>query len=465
MTAGSSQTYEGYSFWLDDVPGGITPRPPLEGPTDVDVAVVGAGYTGLWAAYYLIKADPRLRVAVLEKDVAGFGASGRSGGWVSPMFATPLATLAREHGRDAAIAMQLAMFDTVDEIGRVTAAEAIDAGYSKDGMLWLSTSPAQTPRLRAVMEEQSSYGFADDWAWITRRDALARIRVEGCLGGIQSSRYASVQPARLARGLADVVERMGVHIYEGTPALKVEPGGVDTPVGRVRADAVILATEAYTAQLPGYGRDVVAIYDLMIATEPLSPKVWDEIGWRRREVLSDGAYLFVYCQRTQEGRIAIGGTTGPYHLGSRISPRFERSPVVHERIHTALKRLFPAVSDAEVTHRWGGVLAASRDWHSSVTFDPATGMGWAGNYVGDGVATSNLAGRTLTDLLLRRDSDLVRLPWVNHHSKKWEPEPLRWLAANGMQAVMNHADAVETGKGRPVRWKRLLDKVEEIVGW
>ena len=466
MTTDHKRDYGEYSFWLDDVPGGLAQRPALEAPTDVDVVIVGAGYTGLWTAYYLAKADPHLRIAVVEKDFAGFGASGRNGGWVSPLFATPLSTLAREHGRDAAVAMQRAMFGTVDEIGQVVVAEGIDAQYLKGGSLWLSTSPAQTPRLRAVLEEQRSFGFGDDeWLWLERREALARIRVEGCLGGIFSPRYARVQPARLACGLAAAVEGLGVRIYEGTPALTAGPGGVDTPAGRVSAGSVILATEAYTVRIPGHERDMVPIYDLMIATAPLPAAVWDEIGWSGREVLSDGRYLFVYAQRTADDRIAIGGTAAPYHFGSRISPRYERVSALHERIHTVLRLLFPAVSDVPVTHRWGGVLGATRDWHSSVSYDLASGFGWAGGYVGDGVATANLAGRTLTDLILRRDSEIVRLPWVGHRCKRWEPEPLRWLAVSGMQVVMGHADSVELGAGRPVRWKPLLDKIEEIAGW
>jgi glycine/D-amino acid oxidase-like deaminating enzyme len=457
--------YRSRSLWLDGVPGELTPRPSLPGPIDVDVAIAGAGFTGLWTAYCLKKADRTLRVAVVEKEIAGFGASGRNGGWVSPFFATPLATLAADHGREAAIAMQRAMHDTVDEVGRVTAAEGIDAAFHKGGSLWLSTSPAQTPRVRRVLEEQRSFGFGDDWEWLGRREAGERLRVEGCLGGLFSARYARVQPARLARGLADTVERLGVRIYEQSPALSVAPGGVVTPMGRVKAEAVILATEAYTVQLPGHERDLVPIYDFMIATAPLPPAVWDEIGWAGREVFSDGRYLLIYAQRTADDRVAIGGTTAPYHFGSRIDERFECPESLYERIHIALRRLFPCLSDAAITHRWGGVLGATRDWHTCADFDPATGFGWAGGYVGDGVATANLAGRTLTDLILRRDGELVRLPWVGHRSKPWEPEPLRWLAATGVGLVMGHADNVEFGKGRPVRWKPLLDKVEGIVGW
>jgi glycine/D-amino acid oxidase-like deaminating enzyme len=457
--------YRSYSFWLADVPGSITPRSSLDGPAEVDVAIVGAGYTGLWTAYYLAKADPSLRIAVVEKDIAGFGASGRNGGWVSPFFATPLAALEKSHGRDAAVRMQREMFATVDEIGRVCDAEGIDACFHKGGSLWVSTSPAQTPRLREVLEGQLAFGFPDQWIWLDRCGVRERLRIDGCLAGIYSPSYARVQPARLARGLADVVEGLGVRIYEGTPALSAGPGGVETPAGKLGAGVVLLATEGYTATLPGHERDVVPVYDFMIATEPLPQDVWDEIGWQDREVLSDARYLFVYAQRTEDDRIAIGGTAAPYHFGSRISERFERPERIFARIHAVLRGLFPSVADAAVTHRWGGVLGATRDWHTGVAFDPARGFGWAGGYAGDGVATANLAGRTLADLVLRRDSDLVHLPWVGHRSRRWEPEPLRWLAASGAQAVMSYADTIESGTGRPVRWKPALDWMEGHIGW
>lgn len=458
--------YRSYSFWLDDCPGDLAPRPALQGAADVDVAIVGAGYTGLWTAYYLAKADPHLRVAVLERDIAGFGASGRNGGWVSPGFATPMSTLAASHGRDAALAMQRVMCDTVDEVGRVAAAEGIDARYHKGGCLWLSTSPGQTPRLRRVFEEQREYTLtADDWVWLSRSEALDRLRVEGCLGGMFSPLYASVQPARLARGLADAVERLGVRIYEQTQVTTVSPRCAETAAGPVRAENVILATEAYTVQLPGRERQLVPIYDFMVATAPLPAAVLAEIGWAGREVFIDGRYLLIYAQRTADDRIAIGGTTAPYHFGSRIAEKFERPQAVFARIEIALRRLFPALADVPITHRWGGVLGATRDWHTCVDHDPATGLGWAGGYVGDGVATSNLAGRTLTDLVLRRDGELTRLPWVGHRPRQWDREPLRWLATNGVGLVMGHADDAEFGKGRPVRWKPLLDKIEEVVGW
>jgi glycine/D-amino acid oxidase-like deaminating enzyme len=272
------------------------------------------------------------------------------------------------------------------------------------------------------------------------------------LGGTFTPHCAAIQPARLARGLAQVVERLGVRIVERTPALAVEPGVVRTPYGVVRAQHVIRATEGYTPSLPGYRRTVAPVYSLMLATEPLPTSVWEEIGLARRETFNDGRHLIIYGQRTADDRFAFGGRGAPYHYGSVIRPEYDREPQVFAELRRVLIELFPSVADYAVTHTWGGPLGVPRDWFASVGLDRTTGVGWAGGYVGDGVGTTNLAGRTLADLVLdRRDSDLLSLPWVGHQSPRWEPEPLRFLGVNVGLRVMGSADHVEARTGRQAR--------------
>ena len=457
--------YRSLCFWFDELPGDLTPRDSLHGSIDVDVAIVGAGYTGLWTAYYLAKADPHLRIAVLEKAIAGFGASGRNGGWVSPAFSVPAATVAKTWGRDAALVLQRAMLATVDEVGRVAEAEGIDAHFAKGGYLCVSTSAAQTERLRRSVDEQHAWGIArEDYVWLEAEEAAARVRVAGCLGATFTPVYACVQPARLARGLADVVEKLGVTIYERTPAVDACAGLVPTPAGRVRADVVVCATEAYTADLPERRRAIMPIYSHMIATAPLPDAFWDEVGWRHREVFNDGRHLILYAQRTVDDRIAIGGTRAPYHFGSRIDERFDLNEDIFVALERELRRLLPALGGAPITHRWGGPLGATRDWHAAVRFDRRSGLAWAGGYVGDGVATANLGGRTLADLILDRDSEFADLPFVGHECRQWEPEPLRWLAAEGVERVLGRVDNAESRPGRPPRWTPLVDRLREVVG-
>lgn len=451
--------YRLYSFWLENSGDDLAPRAPLEGDVEVDVAIVGAGYTGLWTAYYLAEADPTLRIAIVEKEIAGFGASGRNGGWCSALFSAKREKIARRHGRDGAIALQRALFDTVDEVGRVCAEEGIDAHYTKGGTLVAATSPAQVDRLKEAVAYERSWGFSEnDVVWLNEAEARARIDVAGCLGGVFTPHCAALHPARLVRGLARAVERQGSAIYEHTEARAVGPHCIETNRGVVRAGTVVQATEGYTSQLPGMRRRLMPLYSLMIATAPLPARFWDAVGWDGRETFADARHLIIYAQRTRDDRIAIGGRGAPYHYGSGISDAFDRVPSVFSELHRVLCTLFPEVGDAPITHRWGGPLGAPRDWYSSVGFDRDSGLAWAGGYVGDGVSTSNLAGRTLRDLILDRDTELVRLPWVQHRSRKWEPEPLRWIGTNLALKTMASADRVELRTGRPARRVELVNK-------
>jgi glycine/D-amino acid oxidase-like deaminating enzyme len=440
------------SLWADALPGEPRPRPALPGDLDVDVAVVGAGYTGLWTAYYLSRADPSLRIAVLEAETAGFGASGRNGGWCSALFAAGRRSIARTSTAEGVRALDAAMRDTVDEVGRVAEREQLDVDYAKGGTLAVATRPEHVARLRAGVEEEHRWGATEhDARWLVPAEAAERLRTAPCLGAAYTPHCAALHPAKLVRGLAEVVVGRGVRLYEQTRALELLPGRVRTGYGTVRAEVVVRATEGYTAGLRGHRRTLAPLYSLMIATEPLPAAFWDEVGCRRRETFTDGRHLLVYGQRTADDRIAFGGRGAPYHFGSAVSPAHDREPAVFAGLERTLRGLFPALGDAAVTHRWGGPLGVPRDWFSSVGLDRRTGTAWAGGYVGDGVATSNLAGRTLADLVVGEPSELVRLPWVQHRSRRWEPEPLRWLGINGMLRVMASADRAEQRTGRPAR--------------
>ncbi|MFN2562261.1 MAG: NAD(P)/FAD-dependent oxidoreductase [Jatrophihabitans sp.] len=451
--------YRTVSLWFDQLAEPLRPRPALAGDLDVDVAVVGAGFTGLWTAYYLQAAEPSIRIAVLEKEVAGFGASGRNGGWCSALFPVGASTLAREAGRAAATAQYAAMRDSVAEVVRVTETEEIDADVVMGGTVVLARSVPQLQRAREEVAESTEFGLG-----VTLLDeaaARARLDATGVLGASYTPHCAALQPAKLVRVLADVVAQRGALIAENTTVARLDPHAVATDRGTVRADYVIRATEGYTAQLPGSKRVLAPVYSLIIATEPLDDAVWDEIGLSERETFSDHRHLIIYGQRSADGRLVFGGRGAPYHYASRISAGYDRVPAVFAALQASLVDLFPVLRDVAITHRWGGPLGIARDWHASVGLERTTGLGWAGGYVGDGVATANLAGRTLTDLILGRDSELTRLPWVGHRSRRWEPEPLRWLGANAGLRAMTWADAAEQRRGRP---SRLASVVTAMMG-
>ncbi|MBS2962842.1 FAD-dependent oxidoreductase [Actinocrinis puniceicyclus] len=449
------------SFWHDSLPEPITPRPPLPADTAVDVAIVGAGYTGLWTAYYLKMAEPSARIAVLEANFAGFGASGRNGGWCSALFPSSLTKVAKVAGsKSAAVALQRALNDTVDEVGRVAQAEGIDCHYAKGGTAVLARSAVQLQRARADVEESRAFGFGEeDLRLLTALEAQRHANATGVLGGTYTPHCAVIHPARLARGLARVVERLGVAVYEQTPVTAIRDGVVTTRHGTVRADMVVRATEGYTPSIRGFKRALAPVYSLMLATEPLSDEVWQQIGLARRQTIADYRHLIIYGQRTADGRFAFGGRGAPYHYGSSIRPEYDREPRVHAELRRVLGELFPVLRNVPVTHTWGGVLGVPRDWFASVGLDRAAKLAWAGGYVGDGVGASNLAGRTLARLLRDTPDDpgaLTALPWVGHRSRRWEVEPLRWLGANAGLRVMGSADAEELRTRRPSRRAALF---------
>jgi glycine/D-amino acid oxidase-like deaminating enzyme len=229
--------------------------------------------------------------------------------------------------------------------------------------------------------------------------------------------------------------------------------------GRVRADVVVRAVEGWTATLPGTRRALAPVYSLVIATEPLPATVWDEIGWHGHETVTDGRHLLVYAQRTADDRIVFGGRGAPYHFASRVRPSYDEEPNVFTALRSSMSELWPAVADAAITHQWGGPLGVPRDFHPSVGLDRAKGIAWAGGYVGDGVAASNLAGRTLANLIVGRETDLVHLPWVGLHSPTWEPEPLRWLGVNGVRWLASSVDRAEARQRQPRLRSAVLNRL------
>jgi glycine/D-amino acid oxidase-like deaminating enzyme len=458
------ERYRSLSLWHETAGDDLIPRPSLAqaaaAERTVDVAIVGAGFTGLWTAYYLNRQDPSLRIAVLEAETAGFGASGRNGGWCSALYPVKISTLAAEHGRDAAIAQYRAMQETLGEIEAVIEAEQLDADWAKGGTISLIRSPAQAERAEEEIAEARDFGFdASDIRLLTHAESSTRLRASSSQGAVYTPHCAALHPAKLARSLAGIVADAGVALYEQTAVTAIEPGRARTRLGDVRADVVVRATEGFTPRLAGLRRAIVPVYSLIIATEPLSQSVWDDIGLAQRETFTDFRHLIIYGQRTADDRLVFGGRGAPYHFGSKIEADFDQVPSVFQALRAALTELFPMTREARITHTWGGPLGVARDWHASVGLDRSTGLAWAGGYVGDGVATTNLAGRTLSDLILRRDTPLTSLPWVDHHSPSWEPEPLRWLGANAGLRAMTWADAAETRHGRPSRVAGLVNSV------
>ncbi|MFI6818140.1 NAD(P)/FAD-dependent oxidoreductase [Nonomuraea sp. NPDC050328] len=457
LSAGFTNGDVSYWYRSSGVP---APGPRLDGPLSADVVIVGAGYTGLWTAYYLKKAAPGLRVVVLEQEFAGFGASGRNGGWLTGDMAGSAERYAKTHGRPAARALQREMFASVDEVIAVCEAEGIDADVVKGGVLTVARNTAQAARLRESVEEARAWGFDEpDLRLLEPAEQQRRLRVAGTVQASWSPHCARIQPAKLIRGLARVVRDLGVELYEGTPVLSIEPKKAVTPYGTVSGQFVIRATEGFTSRLRGLRRQWLPMNSSMIVTEPLPDSFWETVGWDDAELLGDMAHYYMYAQRTADGRIAFGGRGRPYLYGSRVDARGHTHEWTVEALWQLLVDFFPAAASSSVAHAWSGVLGVPRDWCSTVHIDPATGLGWAGGYTGHGVTTANLAGRTLRDLVLGQETELTALPWVGRKVRAWEPEPLRWLGVHSMYRLYRVADSRE----RSMRHTSALARFADLI--
>jgi glycine/D-amino acid oxidase-like deaminating enzyme len=431
--------------------------------TRADVAILGAGLTGLWTAYELLRREPSLRVVVLEREIVGFGASGRNGGWCSSELNAGIGLLAGRFGRDRAVAVQQAMYGTLDEIARVCAAEEIQADFVQGGMLLVARGRHQEPALETAAADYRKVGLEEHYQRLDTAGLDARIRIQGAVGALFSPHCATIHPGKLVRGLAAAVERRGGIIHEATEVTGYDAGRggatLRTARGEVRADTIVLAGEAYLTQLPHLRRRLLPVYSLIVMTEPLSDAAWREIGWESHECVASMRLTIDYASRTADGRILFGGRGAPYNFGSSINPRTEHHAETHQSLRRMLGEWFPAAAGVETSHAWGGVLGVPRDIIPSFSYDPGRGLAMAGGYAGHGVATSNLAGRTLADLVTGHQTPLTELPLVNHHSPNWEPEPLRWLGVRAVQRGLARVDARAERSGRAPTGKSLAERL------
>lgn len=454
--------YTTYSYWLASCEDGLTPRPPLDGSTQADVAILGAGFTGLWTAYYLLKRQPSLKVAVVEKEIAGFGGSGRNGGWCSAGFPVTLEELSRRFGHEAARHLHATMINTVDEVGSVTEIEQIDCEYEKSGVLRLARGRHQLPTIQQALQTYRHMGFGDQYHLLSQTETEQRINVTGVIGSLYTPNCATLHPGKLVRGLARVVEKYGGVIYEQTAATGYTTGPkpvLHTTRGDVNAMAVVLAGESYLCQLDQLSRQVIPVYSLIVLTEPLSTAQWQQIGWNGRECVASSKYVIDYLSKTTDGRILFGGRGAPYHFGSRIQDAYDQHAPTHQLLREATMEWFPSVQPEQFSHAWGGPLAVPRDWMPTMSFDRHTGVGTARGYTGQGVATANLSGRVLADLITDTPSELTSLPTVGHNSPNWEPEPLRYLGIRYVQQAYFRLDRKAQETGMPPDGSTLAERL------
>ena len=446
------------SLWMDQLAEDLSPRPSLEQDLDVDVAIIGAGYTGLWTAYYLKRHAPELSIAIVEAQTAGFGASGRNGGWLMGNLLGEdrlLAGLSPERRRQLFVLLHA----IPDEVKAVIDREGIACDYRKGGALYCAARyPEQEDSLRRYLADLYSQGLStSDYRWLSPDELAQQLRIAKPYGGIYTPHVATLHPAKLVRGLARAVERMGVRIFEQSPVSHWQSGLVRTAKAQVRCRWVVPAVEGYATTLNTLGRYQLPVQSLIVATEPLSAAQWDEIGLSQGQAFSEFSKQVTYGQRTADNRLVFGARGG-YQFGGRLRHSFDLTDNEIELRRYLFGELFPALKNVAISHAWGGNLGMARRFQPHMLCDRSQGIALAGGYGGEGVGASHLGGRTLADLILQRDTLEVKQPWVLTEGglgalKAWEPEPCRWLGYNAVIRSFVHEDKTLANPNSPP-WRR-----------
>jgi glycine/D-amino acid oxidase-like deaminating enzyme len=445
---------------MDQLDEPLLARPALDQDLDLDVAIIGAGYTGLWTAYYLKRQAPELNIAIIEAQTAGFGASGRNGGWLmgnllgEDRLLAPLSPQQRRASYDL-------LHRIPDEVEIVLEREGIDCDYRKGGVLYCAARyPEQESSLRQYLDSLHRQGLNEnDYRWLSAQQLAQQIRIAKPYGGIYAPHVATLHPARLVRGLARTVERMGVRIYENSPVTHWQAGSLRTVQASVRSRWVVPAVEGYSVTLPPLGRYQLPVQSLIVATEPLSAATWDEIGLSNGQAFSESSRQVTYGQRTADNRL-IFGARGGYQFAGKLRHDFNLTSSEIELRRYLFSELFPQLKNVQITHGWGGNLGMSRRFKPHMLCDQASGIALSGGYGGEGVGASNLGGRTLADLILQRDTELVHQPWVIPRRgldalRAWEPEPCRWLGYNAIIRSFVHEDQTLANPAT-APWRRKL---------
>jgi glycine/D-amino acid oxidase-like deaminating enzyme len=439
-------------FWLD------RPRPadapPLAGAADADLAIVGGGFTGLWAAVLAKRERPDRDVVLLEAETAGWGASGRNGGFVDASLT---------HGLPNGASRFAAELEALEALGRENLAELkadlerhrIDAAWEEHGLLSVATQPHETSDLEEEAALLRRFGWDAD---VLDRDAVrAEVASPTYLGAVhQRTGVGLVDPGALALGLRRAALALGVRLHERTPVTRATPEELTTPAGSVKARAVLLATGAYPPLTRAIRRLVAPVYDYVLVTEPLSAAQRGALGWERRQGIADRGNRFHYYRLTPDGRVLFGGYEALYHFGNRVDPRLDTHPRTFSMLQEHLLATFPALEGIGITHAWGGPIDTCSRF--CVTFGRALGgkAVYAVGYTGLGVAASRFGARTALDLLDGAETDRTRLKLVRSRPLPFPPEPARWAVIQATKRALARAD--EHG-GRRGPWLRLLDRL------
>jgi glycine/D-amino acid oxidase-like deaminating enzyme len=458
------------SWWLREAlesEGDRGERTPLTTAEEVDVALVGGGYTGLWTALALKERDPGLRVAVLEADVCGSGASGRNGGFLHGYW-YDLPRLRAAFGDAGAAEVAIAGGHVVPAVEAFCAAHCEDVWLEQGGHMRVALTPEQDVRLAGVVDAARKLGFADEAQLLDRRAVADRCRSPAFRGGVFFRDCATIQPARLVRALRRAALAAGVAVYEDSRVLELAKGPgpyvLRTAAGSIGADDVVVATNAAATGWSPVRRRLTNFGSCAVMTEPV-PHVLREIGWTGGEALSDARTFLRYFRTTPDGRVLMGTASGPIGRGGRVGAQFDFDGPSVDRAKAGLRRLLPAVADrAGIAGAWGGAVDVAADHFPFVGTVPRTRIHYAVGYSGHGTGPSWIAGQALASLITGADDRWSRLPLVNRGGRRFPPEPFKYVGGRAVRAAMLACEEAQEGGRRQPTAARAVAKLPTLLG-
>lgn len=441
----TGQEHSDKSFWLATY-GPYEPNPAVDGDLEVDVAIVGGGFTGLSTALNLREGDAALRVAVLESEVIGYGASGRNGGFSMTLFGLEASLTKLLFGRQRAVEAHRYMERAVDYVDELVRGHAMQSDYWFPGFLRVATTPAYARRIQHDLEVLAGMGVTGI-EWIEADRLRAEVDSPLFLGAWWEPRCGLLNPAKHVRELKRVAEEAGALIFEHTPVTEIRRGPkftLATPAGKVSAKKLVLATNAYSHLIPELRSKQVPAFTHMVVTEPLGEERLSTIGWKNRQGIEDARNLVHYLRLTIDGRLAMGGSDVSLAYG-RDMERDLNARVFRDLEHDVVQ-MFPGLRGVEFTHRWGGPV--------SVPLQMVPDIGTLGDpravyslgCMGHGVSLTHLNGKTLADLVRERKTELTDVWFVARRSIPWPPEPLRFALIHGVRAYMRVEDRLHERK-------------------
>lgn len=437
-----------HSLWAKTV--GRESFPTLQNNLSVDLAIIGGGLSGLWSAFHALAAEPSLSIAVFESSHLGFGASGRSGGWVSSDYPVSRNTLTRRHGITATNNLFLSLKESIDAIGDFAKSHAPLASFIKSGTYLVARSDAQEKRIAGQVDQEHR--------WLGRSELDDLLRISGARGALFNKDSATVNPMGLVVGLARYLAARGVAIYESSPAAVVRENDLLVNSYRVTAKKVISAVEVFRDVLRDNAREQIPLYSLMVATYPLSDEIWKEIGNSTRATFAEASHTINYAQRTSDNRLALGGRGAPYPFRSRRAVALESTVAVHTQLQNLARTWFPLLGNIEFAYSWGGAIAITRDWEPYArTIDSQKNTGELGGFAGDGMTMTYLASKGLVAEMFDKKIKERNLHFIGRRSRNWEVEPLRYVAVNGLVKLTSWADREEAITKRPSLLSRIIE--------